>query len=44
MRFLSLLVPIITNVTPVSEDDYCLLMALTSIGVIAGIGWHALIG
>ena len=41
MRFLSLLVPIITIVTPVSEDDHCLLMALTSVGVIVSIDWHA---
>ena len=41
MRFLSPLVPIVTIVTPVSEDGHCLLMALTSVGIIAGIGWHA---
>ena len=44
MRFLSPLVPIFTIVAPVSEDDHCLRMAPTSVGVIAGFGWRALIG
>ena len=42
MRFLSTLVPII--VTRVREDDHRLLTALTSVAVIAGIDWRALIG
>ena len=42
MRFLSRIAPII--VTQVSEDHHRLLMALTSVAVIAGIDWRALIG
>ena len=44
MRFLSLVILIMRIVTPVSEDDHGRLMALTRVGVTAGIGWRALIG